>query len=240
MQATPTDLPVPAASTASAMLAIDMDIIIYTWIVLAILLVGLLGIRTILRGKNGLAQFAVTSSVNTLLDMVKQALPVFSFSHFCFISTIFIFIFLCNVISIIPWMEEPTANPNTTFALGITSFIYIQTAAIRTQGLWQYIKSYFSPIFLMMPINLIGKLATIVSLSFRLFGNIFGGYLISEIYFNAIEGSFWFELGGIVTGINLLIKVFFGLFEGYLQAFVFTMLTLAYLALAMQKDGGGH
>ena len=91
-----------------------------------------------------------------------------------------------------------------------------------------------------MPLNVVGKLATVVSLSFRLFGNIFGGFLISQIYFTAIEGSFWLELGGIITGINLILKVFFCLFEGYLQAFVFTMLTLTYLAIAMQKDGGGH
>lgn len=221
-------------------LTVDLYIVTYTWIVLAILFVGLLVARTMLRKKDTFGQFVVVSSTNTLLDMARQALPDFTFSHFCFVATIFIFIFLCNVISLIPWIEEPTANPNTTLALGLTAFFYIQTTAIKTQGVWNYIKSYFAPFFLMMPLNVVGKLATVVSLSFRLFGNIFGGFLISEIYFKAIEGSFWLELGGIITGINLILKVFFCLFEGYLQAFVFTMLTLTYLAIAMQKDGGGH
>lgn len=219
-------------------LTVDLQLITHTWIVLGVLLVGLLIAKVILRGKKNFAHFVVVSSTNTLLEMVRQAMPGFTFSQFCFVGTIFIYILLCNVITVIPWIEEPTANPNTTLALGFTAFFYIQAAAIRTQGLWRYIKSYFSPIFIMMPLNVIGKLATVISLSFRLFGNIFGGYLISEIYFGTIKGSFWLELGGIISGINLILKIFFCLFEGYLQAFVFTMLTLTYLAIAMQDDSG--
>jgi len=226
-------------NTQSPLLTFNTDIIIYTWIVLGMLLVLLIGARILLQRKGGIAQFAVVSAVDSFVSLVRQAIPDFSFSHLCFVSSMFLYIFLCNVLALIPWIEEPTADPNTTLALGITSFLYVQGAAIRTHGLWTYIKGYFSPFFVMMPINVVGKLASIVSLSFRLFGNIYGGVLISDIYLEAIRGSWGLELGGLLSGVNILITMFFGLFEGYLQAFVFTMLTLTYLATALH-EGSGH
>jgi F-type H+-transporting ATPase subunit a len=90
----------------------------------------------------------------------------------------------------------------------------------------------------MLPLNVIGKLATVVSISFRLFGNIFGGSIISSIYFNAIQGRFLLELIGLISGINLIMVLFFGIFEGFLQAFVFSMLSLTYLSIALQGEGG--
>jgi F-type H+-transporting ATPase subunit a len=90
----------------------------------------------------------------------------------------------------------------------------------------------------MFPLNVIGKLASIISISFRLFGNIFGGAIISRIYFGVIEGSLIGEMIGLFSGINFLIMLFFGLFEGALQAFVFSMLTLTYLSMSIQGEGG--
>ncbi len=60
----------------------------------------------------------------------------------------------------------------------------------------------------MFPLHVVGKLASIMSISFRLFGNIFGGYMISDIYFSTIQGSWLYETIGLVTGINMLISVF--------------------------------
>ena len=88
----------------------------------------------------------------------------------------------------------------------------------------------------MLPLNLVGKLASIVSISFRLFGNIFGGSIISQIYFGSIKGSLLLETIGILSGVNIAITLFFTLFEGFLQAFVFAMLTLTYLSIGLQSD----
>lgn len=88
----------------------------------------------------------------------------------------------------------------------------------------------------MLPLNLIGKFATIISMSFRLFGNIFGGATIASIYFRLIYGSPAWEAIGSFSGINLIIMLFFGLFEGLIQAFVFAMLSLTYLATAIAHD----
>src|SRR5690606_8858231 len=143
---------------------------------------------------------------------------------------------LCNTASIIPLLDEPTRDLNTALALGIISFIYIQVFTIKAHGIKSYIGGFFKPFFVMFPLNIIGKLSSIISVSFRLFGNIFGGSIITKLYFTAIQGSVLFELAGILTGMNLLIVLFFTLFEGLLQAFVFAMLTLTYLSIGSQES----
>lgn len=100
-------------------------------------------------------------------------------------------------------------------------------------------KEFFHPFFVMFPLNLISHFSKIISISFRLFGNIFGGSIITQIYTSAISVSFFAELFGLFSGINFLVLSFFILFEGLIQAFVFTMLTLTYLAIAVQSEEEG-
>lgn len=215
---------------------VNASIVIDTWIALAIMTAILIPSYIILKKKSGILHFMLTNSVNFFVNMAKQALGFFDFKHTVFIGSIFIFILVCNILSLIPGLEEPTKSPNTTLAIGIIQFFYIQYYTIKNHGLWNYTKEYFEPIFIMFPLHIIGKMATIISISFRLFGNIFGGFIISSIYYNVIEGSWWKETFGIILGMNFLIKFFFVIFEGGLQAFVFTMLTTTYLAMAVQKD----
>ncbi len=211
--------------------------VIYTWITIALIGALLLLGRYFLSQKKSIGRFVILEFTHFFVDLIEQSLPHFSFHHFVFITTTFCFVLGCNIVAIIPWMEEPTTDINTTVALGLIAFFYAQWAAIKNQGLWSYIKGYFSPFFLLMPLNVIAKLASVVSISFRLFGNIFGGAIISHIWLNAIKGNVLFELIGLITGVNLIITSFFGIFEGFLQAFVFGMLSLTYLSLAIQGEG---
>ncbi|TET36145.1 F0F1 ATP synthase subunit A [Candidatus Dependentiae bacterium] len=227
----------PFFSSNHPFFSINKHTVIYTWITIGIIVAILLLGRYLLSKKDSMARFVTMYAVRLFVGMVDQTLSIFSFNHFVFITSLFCFVFACNLVSIIPWMEEPTIDLNTTLALGIISFLYTQVAAIGEGGLWKYIRGYFSPFFLMMPINVVGKLATVVSISFRLFGNIFGGSIISSIYFTAIQGNFMFEFIGLASGLNLLLAAFFVIFEGFLQAFVFAMLSLTYLSLAIQSEG---
>jgi F-type H+-transporting ATPase subunit a len=99
-------------------------------------------------------------------------------------------------------------------------FVIAHYVGIKTKGFKAYIKEYFEPMFFMMPLNLIGELAKIVSISFRLFGNIMGGSIIilvvSYLTYSIILPPF--------------LNAFFGLFVGTIQAFVFTMLTVVYIS----------
>jgi F-type H+-transporting ATPase subunit a len=220
------------------LLSVNSETVMYTWAVIGIVVLLLMATHYLLHYTK-IGRFIILSFVTFFIDLTKQALGAPHFSHCVFAASLFIFIALCNTASLIPWLDEPTKDLNTALALGILSFIYIQIITIKTNGIKSYIKDLFKPFFIMFPLNIIGKLSSIISISFRLFGNIFGGSVITKIYFGLIYGSLIGELLGILTGANFIIIGFFTLFEGLLQAFVFAMLTLTYLSIGMQ-EGGGH
>ncbi len=218
--------------------SISYHTVLQTWVILLVIGILTFFVAYCLRKPDSIGHYLVVSFVEYFMNLTEQSLGMRSFAHFSFVTSLFIFIFLCNSISVIPWLEEPTKDLNTTLALGITAFSYTQLYAIRLHGLWGYLKEYFAPFFIMLPLNIIGRLSTVISISFRLFGNIFGGAIISKIYFSAIQGSIVLETLGIISGLNLVIVLFFALFEGFLQAFVFTMLTLTYLSIAIYGEAG--
>jgi len=218
------------------LLNINSEIVTHTWIIMILLAITLACVNFLLHYTT-IGRFILLRFVSFFIDLTKQSLGYFAFSHCVFAASLFIFIALCNTASLIPWLDEPTRDLNTTLALGIISFLYIQINIIKTRGIGSYIKDFFQPFFIMVPLNIIGKLSSIISISFRLFGNIFGGSIITKLYFSAISGSIILELLGLLFGINFLIIAFFTLFEGLLQAFVFAMLTLTYLAIGTQE---GH
>lgn len=216
---------------------ITIHTVINTWIMLGILFCVLMLVRFFLYRRKSMVRHLSLSFVQFFVDLINQSIPHFSFNHFCFIGSAFIFVLFANILSLVPGLEEPTTDLNTTLALALISFLYTQWNIIYMHGLWTYIKGFFSPIFIMLPLNIIGKLAPVISLSFRLFGNIFGGSIITTIYLNAIHGTLLFELIGLFTGINIALTLFFIIFEGFLQAFVFAMLSLTYLSLGLQGEG---
>lgn len=218
------------------MLTLNYETVSQTWIVMLVTFGLALLARYALRYQQSISSFLIQSYAQSFIDLTQQTIGTFQAHHFYFIISLFTFILLCNIISIIPGLEEPTQDLNTTLALGVTSFLYIQIYTIQKEGFIGYLKSYLSPFFLMFPLNVVGKLASIVSISFRLFGNIFGGAIIAKLYTSAIAGSVFWELFGIVSGINIIITFFFGIFEGFLQAFVFAMLTVTYLAIAIKHE----
>ena len=219
------------------LLYINSEIVIHTWIIIALLSLALTMVHFILNNTK-IGRFLLVQFVTFFVDLTKQSLGNFNFNHCTFAASLFIFIALCNTASIVPWLDEPTRDINTALALGIIAFCYIQVIIIKTHGIGNYIKDLFMPFFIMLPLNIIGKLSSVISMSFRLFGNIFGGSIITKLYFTAIKGSIILELLGIFTGLNFLIVIFFTLFEGLLQAFVFSMLTLTYLSI--KTENGAH
>jgi F-type H+-transporting ATPase subunit a len=140
------------------------------------------------------------------------------------ICALFIFLLLSNWLGILPHLEEPTRDLNTPLGLGLLGFVVAHYVGIREKGFKAYVKSYFEPVFFLMPLNVIGELAKIVSISFRLFGNIMGGGIIILV------------VSYLTFSILLppLLNVFFGLFVGTIQAFVFTMLTVVYISVQLK------
>lgn len=138
------------------------------------------------------------------------------------------FIFVSNMFGLIFFLQPPTANPNTTFGLGLTAFLYYNFQGIRAQGLWHYIKHFAGPMPLlapiMFPIEIIGHFARILSLGMRLFGNIFGEHSATGIFMGMLP----FVLPWPMMGL--------GIFGAFLQTFVFIMLTMVYIGGAVAAE----
>ncbi len=248
--------------------ALSGTTIISTWIALAIILALCLLARSILlriHSENHEYQklllppdftfltygkYVATSVIRSFMSLVEQSTGAFVHRYFNFIAALFIFILICNWVALIPYVEEPTKNLNTTLALGTIALLYIQKEIIKVHGFGHYLKEYFLPVSTFFPLNLIiglffapfkilGELATVISLSFRLFGNIFGGAIIMQIWHNGIAGSFIWQLISTI-GVHLGLVAFFVIFEGGLQAFVFTILTLTNISMATAIEEGKH
>lgn len=148
-------------------------------------------------------------------------------AHFTpYIATIFIFILLCNLIGLIPipGNMEPTRNLNVPLGLGTMAIVLVHFFAVKAKGIKSYLKEFAEPVVFIAPINIISEFGNLISISFRLFGNILGGAIIILVISNLTRY--------IVLPVGL--NMFFGIFIGTIQAFVFTMLVLSYTAVAIK------
>lgn len=134
--------------------------------------------------------------------------------------TLFAFLIVSNLLGLIG-LDSPTANYSITLALALVTFFMSQYFGIKTSGIGGHIKGYFEPFVLLSPLNIIGDLADPVSLSFRLFGNIMAGGLIFTLINSAV--------GDLIMVIAPPLQIYFDIFSGILQAFIFTMLTMVFV-----------
>ncbi len=141
-------------------------------------------------------------------------------------ATIFIYIFVCNLMGLLPGFFPPTASLNTTLSCALTVVVFTHIIGIKYHGV-KYIKHFCGPVWWMipiiMPIEMIGHLARILSLSFRLFGNMMGHELVLGILF-FLAGAFFAPLPIMALGI----------FVSLVQAFVFFLLSIMYFTGAME------
>lgn len=206
-------------------ITINLEVIVMTWIVFSILI----GLGLLFTRKRGILPRPIQALgeliVTLLYDLTEDALgKELAKKYAPLICALFLFLLLSNWLGIIPHLDEPTKDLNTTLGLGLMGFCIAHYAGIKSKGFRAYMKEYFQPIFFMMPLNVIGELAKIVSISFRLFGNIMGGSIIilvvSHLVYSVVLPPFLYA--------------FFGLFVGTIQAFVFTMLTVVYISVQVK------
>ncbi len=232
-------------------MAVNIDTLINTWIALAALLILIVIGRILLRNKTSVGAFIVKSLIKQFSELIEQSIGTFVHRYYTFIASLFLFIITCNWIALIPGIDEPTKDLNTTLALGIVAFFYIQKEVIQVHGFISFLQDYFRPTRIFLPLDLIvgllifpfkllGEIASVISLSFRLFGNIFGGAMIMAIFHSSISNSLIGNTIGTFLGINLILTGFFIIFEGLLQAFVFSILTLTNIGMATAVEQEEH
>lgn len=167
--------------------------------------------------------------VEGILNVVKENMGPRGPEFMMIIGTLALFIFVSNVIGLVPGFHSPTSNLNTTGACAITVFLLTHYYGFREHGI-KYIKHFTGPIIwlapLMLPIELIGHFVRPVSLSIRLFGNIFGDHYVYAIVF------------GMAPFLIPLPMMVLGLFVAIVQTFVFILLSMAYFAGAIEEEHG--
>jgi F-type H+-transporting ATPase subunit a len=140
-----------------------------------------------------------------------------------FVGTLFLFITLSNICIIFPGYEAPTGSLSTTAALAICVFLAVPFFGISESGIMGYLKSYLQPTFIMLPFNIISEISRTLALAIRLFGNIMSGGMIISI------------LLSIAPLIFPVLMTILGLITGIVQAYIFSILAIVYIAAATQE-----
>jgi F-type H+-transporting ATPase subunit a len=198
--------------------------LVFTWLVMGLLVIGS---RLVTRR---LATGSKMSRMQNLLEIIvtfirKQISDVGNGEpgrFLPFIATLFLFIAVSNLLSIVPGYLPPTGSLSTTTALAICVFVAVPLFGISAQGAVAYFKNYAKPSIFMLPLNVMGELSRTLALAVRLFGNVMSGTMI----------------GGILLSVTPLIFPVvmhaFGLLTGLIQAYIFAILATVFIAAATE------
>jgi F-type H+-transporting ATPase subunit a len=213
-------------------------------VMILIIVLGLTGLCLFVRSRlsvenPGKLQILMEDGVQALVGMMEQWIGPKGPRYLPLVGTLFVFILCSNYLGLVPGFMAPTSSINVTLGCALTIWVYYHFHGFKEQGVVNYIKHFAlppgSPVWmapLMFIIEIISHLSRVMSLSLRLFGNIFGEELVIAILF------------GLVPFIIPLPMMFLGLITGGLQAFIFVLLSIIYLqgavAVEHEHDEHGH
>jgi F-type H+-transporting ATPase subunit a len=177
--------------------------------------------------KPGPAQH-IAEMLHSMVSEQAESIIGHGFERFVpFVTVVFIFILLCNLIGLIPGFITPTSKPWVPLGLATLTFLYYQYQGVRANG-FGYIKQFLGPIWwiswLMLPIEIISHLARVLSLTVRLYANMFAGDLVTLAFFSLVPVA----VPAVFLGLHLGVSV--------IQAFVFMLLAMIYLGQATAHD----
>ncbi len=200
--------------------------IVFTWVVMAILVLGSWLVTRNLSVKPKLSRWqnALEIIVETINNQIRDASGREPTQFLPFIGTLFLFICLSNILTIVPGYQPPTGSLSTTAALALCVFVAVPWFGIRDRGIIGYLKQYLQPTPFMLPFNIIGEISRIISLAIRLFGNIMSGSLLVAILLSLVPLFF------------PVVMQAFGIVVGVIQAYVFTILSMVYIASGMRAQ----
>ncbi|MEA3279525.1 MAG: F-type H+-transporting ATPase subunit a [Desulfobacteraceae bacterium Eth-SRB1] len=200
--------------------------VIYSWVVMILLItLGAIAAKSVKmipsKGQN-VFEIIISGMEEFMIDITGEE----GRWLFPIVATVFIYISTCNLIGLVPGFFPPTASLNTTASCALTVVIFTHIIGLKYHGI-KYIKHFLGPVWWMIPIifpiEVIGHVARILSLSFRLFGNMMGHELVLGILF-ALAGLFFAPLP--IMGL--------GIFVALVQAFVFFLLSIMYFTGALE------
>ena len=204
----------------------NVETLYMTWIAMAIvILIAFLATRHLKLVPTGW-QNAVEMIITALNEQLNANMGARGPMFAPLIITLFMFLLVSNWLGLVPFMSSPTNDLNTTLGLALMIIVMLHILGLYYRGA-EYIKHFFQPIAPFVIINLIDEIAKPITLAFRLFGNILAGEILIIILLMLVP--VWMPIPSVLW-------LAFSIFIGGVQAFIFTMLSMAYLAGAIHKD----
>lgn len=211
------------------------ETMVNTWIVMAVLVVGAYLITRRLEVDPPLSRFqhVLEIVVTAIEDQIREISSSSARAYVPFIGTLFLFIFMSNLLQVIPTIGHllpwdfaiyypPTAVLETPAALALIVFIAVPLYTISRRGVGHWLKGYIDPTPFLLPFNIIGDLSRTLALAVRLFGNMMSGVVIGSI------------LLSLAPFFMPTVMQLFGLLTGSIQAYIFAMLAMVYIASAVK------
>lgn len=197
---------------------------VITWVIMAVLVIlckiFVRNLKTVPTGAQLLIEMLITWLNNFFVDIMGQK----GKKYLPFLETLIIYIGVSNVIGLFG-LRPPTKDLNVTAGLAIMSIIYIQYCGIKEKGVKRLLRSFKEPMPLLLPINIMELIIKPLSLCMRLFGNVLGAFVIMELVKLCIP-----------VGVPLILSLYFDVFDGLIQAYVFVFLTSLFMAEAMEEE----
>ena len=196
--------------------------IVNTWIIMAILVATSAIITRNLRPDVPPNRWRTTLEVivNGIVGQIAEVSDRRDPRVLYFAGTLFLFIVIANLLTVVPGFHTPTASLSTTAALALSVLIAVPMFGIGSRGLGGYLKSYLEPSFVMLPFNIISEFSRGISLAIRLYGNIMSGAVIAVI------------LLGVAPFFFPILMDMLGLLTGVIQAYIFAILATVYISSA--------
>lgn len=202
--------------------------IVYTWLVMALLtLVSWLVTRRISSGTTiSRWQNLLEVLVTGIRDQIQEVSHQQPGKYLPFVGTLFLFIAMANLLNVMPGYMAPTGSLSTTTALAICVFAAVPIYGIAYEGPLNYLAHYVKPTLLMLPFNIIGEISRTIALAVRLYGNIMSGTVIVAILLSLTPYFF------------PVVMQLLGLLTGMIQAYIFAILAMVYIASATSAHAG--
>ncbi|MCD8142978.1 MAG: F0F1 ATP synthase subunit A [Clostridiales bacterium] len=198
---------------------------VVTWIIMAVLLLGSFLLTRNLKVRNiSKRQAAVEFCVTKLEDVVTDMVGEEGRSYVPYLITVLLYIGFANLIGIFGF-KPPAKDLNVTIALAVMSIILVQMASIRARGTKGWLHSFLEPVPVVVPFNILDLITRPLSLCMRLFGNVLGAFVIMELIEAVVPAVF-----------PMIASLYFDIFDGILQAYVFVFLTSIYIKEAIETS----
>jgi F-type H+-transporting ATPase subunit a len=197
------------------------------------ILFALVSTRNLKRDPKGI-QAVIELIVEYVYNFVRSTMGKHNIGFAPYIGTLFFFLLFCNALGLIG-QRAPSADMNFTFAMGILVFFLIQINSIRSKGIKGYFAHFTKPFPPMIPLNILEEIVFPISLSFRIFGNILAGVIVVELWMHMMASfseKLHLPIPALQAVTTLIPQAFFDIFEPFLQAFVFSILTMSFIARA--------